>query len=113
MPWFMSFEAVPEPVVEVVVESMTLDTITVSWTPGYSGGESLEQSFVVVYRLYTDNAPGEWSEEQNVPDGDKSYTVKDLLADSTYDIQVFSENDLGRNTNGQTVQGKTCKYPRD
>ena len=92
------------------ITKVTLNSIAVSWTPGYSGGENLVQSFLVDYRAYTENTPGEWSEAVEITNGDTHYEVTGLLEETTYDIRVISKNDIGRNEDGQIINGMTRKY---
>ena len=84
--------------------------MTFKWTPGHSGGENLQQWFVVDIREYMDNQHGHWKGETEVRDNTTQYKLTGLNEDTTYDIRVFSENEFGRNINGQIVTATTgCK----
>ena len=82
-------------------------SLTISWSPGYSGGENLDQWFLVDYREYVNSEPGDWLDETKVTDGSNRYELSGLKEGTTYDIRVFSENEVGRSLSGQTIQGKT------
>ncbi len=99
--------AKPDPVRNLHAMTITDSFITIAWDPGYTGGESLDQWFVVDYRRYTNDVPGEWSEVTRVTDGQVKYTVEKLVPGTKYEIRVFSENVIGRNEEGQSVLATT------
>ena len=89
--YYYLISAVPRSVSGLRVLNTTLTTITLEWTPGYSGGNNLEQNFWVAYR---EKNAADWEEEESVTQF--YHKISGLQQDTTYEIRVTPENELGR-----------------
>ena len=76
--------AVPRSVSGLLVLDTTLTTITLEWTPGYSGGNNLDQMFWVAYREKSSTA--DWEKEESI--AQFYHKISGLQQDTTYEIRV-------------------------
>ena len=87
------------------VTNKTADSLTVTWTAGYDGGE--DQWFHVSY-LKT-NSEDEETFSDSITGGDNMYTVAGLEEYTDYDIRVYAENRIGRNPDYGKITEKTLR----
>jgi hypothetical protein len=96
----------PDSPTEVRSSEKTSDSITVSWTAGYDGGE--DQWFIVSY-LKTNSEDSEVFSDP-ITGGENMYTVTGLEGYTEYEVRVYAENKFGRNPNyGETRETITRK----
>ncbi|XP_077985230.1 nephrin-like [Glandiceps talaboti] len=81
---------IPDPVNDMQVIHMTDTTVTVSWQPGFDGGE--EQLFHLKYRLHG-NHDDVWM--QSTSTVQPPLVLRELKPSTEYEIVVVSENSLG------------------
>ena len=97
----------PDPPTDVRGTERTSDSITVSWTSGYDGGE--EQWFIVSYMKADSDDPETLSEP--ITGGENTFTITGLEGYTEYEIRVYAENSIGRNPNyGMTTLTTLRKY---
>ncbi|XP_072022562.1 uncharacterized protein [Amphiura filiformis] len=89
---YVNGTTVPNAVNNLGMENTTVSTIEISWSPGYAGGNNLDQTFYVAYRKKTSN--DEWIEEESV--AENYHVIRGLQQDTTYEIRVVAENRIGR-----------------
>lgn len=70
----------------------TENSVTISWTPGYSGGADFKQDYTVWYR---EAGITDWVTKPVLPSGNTQLTVSNLLPGKTYEFQVVGKNALG------------------
>lgn len=70
----------------------TENSVTISWSPGYSGGPDFKQDYTVWYR---EAGITEWIQKPVLPSGNTQLTVSNLLPGKTYEFQVVGKNALG------------------
>ncbi|XP_072013084.1 nephrin-like isoform X2 [Amphiura filiformis] len=91
----------PEPPYELMAKTLTATSVTLSWQPGFSGGES--QWFVISYRSKETSSiiqiPDEIQEEQ--------YTIDGLDPFQEYTFTVCSSNTLGKSEGGPSISVTT------
>lgn len=68
------------------------NSITISWTPGYSGGPDFKQDYIVWFR---EAGNTEWQKHPVLPSGSTQYTIANLAPGKTYEFQVSGKNALG------------------
>lgn len=68
------------------------NSITISWSPGYSGGPDFKQDYTVWYR---EAGNADWLKRPVLPSGSTQYTMTNLLPGKTYEFQVVGKNALG------------------
>ncbi|GFQ66732.1 protein turtle, partial [Trichonephila clavata] len=90
----------------VTVNTSTV-AATLTWLPAYDGG--YEQTYVIWYRL-ADQGDSDWRTIRVYPDGATTFTVYNLQADTEYDFQVLSRNQLGDGMFSPIIRAKT-KFP--
>ena len=83
----------------------TSDSITVSWTAGYDGGE--DQWFFVSY-LKTNSEDSEVFSDP-ITGGENMYTVTGLEGYTEYEVRVYAENEIGRNPKHGTATVTTLR----
>lgn len=70
----------------------TENSVTISWSPGYSGGPDFKQDYTVWYR---EAGITDWIQKPVLPSGNTQLTVANLLPGKTYEFQVVGKNALG------------------
>lgn len=70
----------------------TENSVTISWSPGYSGGPDFKQDYTVWYR---EAGITDWIQKPVLPSGNTQLTVSNLLPGKTYEFQVVGKNALG------------------
>ncbi|XP_072048955.1 LOW QUALITY PROTEIN: uncharacterized protein [Amphiura filiformis] len=108
---YLTGPTVPGSVTNLTITASTLTSLSINWNAGYSGGEDLYQWFIVDFRMYNNNQPGNWEGETEVKNVVTQYEVTGLSEDTLYDIRVFSVNDIGKSIDGELVQGITGYVP--
>ncbi|XP_052806549.1 hemicentin-2-like [Mya arenaria] len=78
--------------------NITDSSITVEWLPGFDG--RLPQTFVVQYRDYSSS---EWQESANIHVGQSYHIITNLQPGTTYQIQVYAKNDIGRSNSSYII----------
>lgn len=68
------------------------NSITVGWSPGYSGGPDFKQEYTVYYR---EAGSTDWIKRAVTPPGSTQYTITNLLPGKTYEFQMSGKNALG------------------
>ncbi|GFY72498.1 protein turtle [Trichonephila inaurata madagascariensis] len=96
----------PHAPTNVTVNTSTV-AATLTWLPAYDGGH--EQTYVIWYRL-ADQGDSDWRTIRVYPDGATTFTVYNLQADTEYDFQVLSRNQLGDGMFSPIIRAKT-KFP--
>lgn len=80
------------------------DTITISWSPGYSGGAEYKQDYTLWYR---EVGVSDWIKTAVTPPGSTTLTVNKLSSGKTYEFQVVGKNALGDGMMSQVVTIRT------
>lgn len=70
----------------------TENSVTISWSPGYSGGPDFKQDYTVWYR---EAGITDWIQKPVLPSGSTQLVVPNLLPAKTYEFQVVGKNALG------------------
>ncbi|XP_022111556.1 synaptogenesis protein syg-2-like isoform X2 [Acanthaster planci] len=97
----------PDKPIRVMITGQTAESLTVTWTAGYDGGE--EQSFRVSYLKVSDST--ETGVGESVTGGKTTYTVTGLEDNTEYEIRVYARNAIGENTDYAKVVGHTLPKP--
>ncbi|XP_022111385.1 tyrosine-protein kinase receptor TYRO3-like isoform X2 [Acanthaster planci] len=97
----------PDKPIRVMITGQTAESLTVTWTAGYNGGE--EQSFRVSYLKTLDSTETGVGESET--GGKTTYTVTGLEDYTEYEIRVYARNDIGENTDYAKVAGHTLPKP--
>ena len=100
---FLFTLAKPEAPFELMASTLTATSVTLTWQPGFSGGET--QWFIISYRSK------ESSSIIQIPDEvrDETYTIDGLDPFQEYTFTVCSSNTLGKSENGPSITVTTLR----
>ncbi|XP_070547878.1 nephrin-like isoform X2 [Ptychodera flava] len=90
----------PDSAVGVEVIHMTDTMVTVTWQPGFDGGE--RQLFYLKYRIFSQDGSHEWMTSSAVIE--PPLVARDLDSSTQYEILVISENSLGSSESNTIVR---------
>ncbi|XP_038066086.1 tyrosine-protein kinase Mer-like [Patiria miniata] len=91
----------PDKPTKAEITERTAETLTVTWTPGYDGGET--QSFRVSY-IKTSDSTEVFTEET---DGKTTSTATGLDDYTEYEIRVYAKNAIGESSGYSSTTGYT------
>lgn len=96
--------AKPEPPYELIASTLTSTSVTLTWVPGFDGGEM--QWFVISYRSKSDQ-----SSIIQIPDEipGAEYTIDGLDPFQEYTFTVCSSNTLGKSEGGPAITLTTLR----
>ena len=100
------FTGKPDPPMNfnITSTSITEDSITLTWRPGFNGG--FQQTFVILYKTKLDTL---WLNKTVYDTGRKTmnYTLSGLSSMQEYEIEMFSKNREGTSAKTGRIQFKT------
>ena len=95
----------PDSPTDVRTTEKTSDSITVSWTAGYDGGE--DQWFIVSHLKTNSDDTEEFSDR--ITGGENMYTVTGLEGHTEYEIRIYAENKISRTLSTEMITVTTLR----
>lgn len=80
------------------------NSITIRWTPGYSGALGYKQEYTLWYR---EIGFADWIKMAVTPSGSESITIHQLSSGQTYELQVVGKNAFGDGMMSQVATIRT------